>query len=103
MRKLTSGEFEFIKKLIESCEEHELLLPQLKQISVDGMNDGGMGSLLFCSLDSQRSIGREIARQDFFDEDGVSVSAVLSVDNYGNLYELDVWKADFSKLIGFPK
>ncbi|MBB1627414.1 hypothetical protein A9974_19460 [Achromobacter sp. UMC71] len=89
--------------MIECCAEYKFLLPQLNQANVEEMSDGGMGSLLFCSLDSDRSIGREVARKYFLDEDGIAVSVVLNIDNYGNLYELDVWKADFSELISFPR
>jgi hypothetical protein len=32
----------------------------------------------------------------FKDIDGTPVSAALNVDQQGNLYELDIWKVDFS-------
>jgi len=73
MRKLTLVESRFIKKMIENCSEYESLLLQLNQANVEEMNDGGMGSLLFCSTNGQRSIGCEVAARDFIDEDGVFV------------------------------
>ncbi|WP_420885213.1 DUF6984 family protein, partial [Candidatus Symbiothrix dinenymphae] len=36
------------------------------------------------------------------DEDGVDVIASLNIDDTGDLYELDIWKTDFSPLIKLP-
>ncbi|MGE8453895.1 MAG: DUF6984 family protein [Pseudomonadales bacterium] len=62
-----------------------------------------MGSLLFLSGNADRTLGKEMARAEFKDEDGVWIMTVLGLDNFGDLYELDVWKVDFSKLKRFPQ
>ena len=75
-------------------------------ILVRSMDDGGMGSLyLFPNgeLNTDRIFGDEVSDFQFTDEDGVEVIASLNVDDKGNLFELDVWKTDFSKLISIPK
>ncbi|MGT2430711.1 DUF6984 family protein [Cupriavidus basilensis] len=47
-------------------------------------------------------MGSDLASVEFFDEDGVAVIVTLSLDNYGDLYELDIWKTDFSPLRRLP-
>ena len=46
--------------------------------------------------------GGEIAEAAFQDADGVPVSITLNVDKFGDLFEMDVFKADFSPLIRYP-
>jgi hypothetical protein len=61
------------------------------------MNDGGMGSLRFVGS-ADRRFGKCIGEAEFDDLDGVPVSVALNVDQYGQLFELDLWKVDFSPL-----
>ena len=98
--------------------EEEILLEELvhrsiKVISPDWKNgllvasleDGGMGSLaLFpCdTLNKVRHFGSQVSECQFRDTDGVSVVASLYLDEDDKLYELDMWKVDFSKLIKIP-
>jgi hypothetical protein len=63
------------------------------------MSDGGMGSLYFVSGDEEpknRKFGRRIGEMQFEDTDGIPILVSLNIDEDGNLYELDIWKADFS-------
>ncbi|MNL27470.1 hypothetical protein D3C87_1490620 [compost metagenome] len=62
-----------------------------------------MGGLRFVSGKGDRRLGRDLAKITFLDEDGIEVSATVSLDNYGELYELDIWKTDFSPLKGLPR
>lgn len=69
------------------------------------MDDGGMGSLcLFPNGEvvEGRVFGQRVSDYQFTDLDGVVVIASLNLDNKGNLFELDIWKTDFSKLIAIP-
>ena len=43
--------------------------------------------------------GGEVSRLQFRDKDGVLVSASLNVDQNGALFEVDIWKVDFSPVI----
>jgi hypothetical protein len=64
---------------------------------VEEMNDGGMGSLRFVGR-ADRRFGRCIGEAKFDDADGVPVSVALNADQRGELFELDLWKVDFSPL-----
>lgn len=102
MRKLRAAEIGFLKKMIEySGCERKISWP-LEDLLVEEMDDGDMGSLSFVSEKSCRALGEDIAKTEFFDKDGILVLVTLSLDNYGDLFEMDVWKTDFSRLIAFP-
>lgn len=98
MRYLSSNEIEFIEEMLKGIPEGERIISSLSNCIVTEMNDGGMGGLKFESLKKERSLGRDISKAEFSDEDGVTVIVTLSSDNYGDIYELDLWKVDFSPL-----
>ena len=69
------------------------------------MDDGEMGSLyLFPQGDviEGRVLGEQVSDFQFTDLDGIEVIASLNLDNAGNLFELDIWKTDFGKLLKLP-
>ena len=69
------------------------------------MDDGEMGSLyLFLQgkINESRKLGRQISEFQFTDIDGVEVIASLDVDVDGVLFELDIWKTNFEKLVKLP-
>jgi hypothetical protein len=68
------------------------------------MDDGGMGSLHFVisTNEATRCRDHDIVTGTFKDLDGVDVFATLDVDKDGGLYELDVWKVDFTRLLSWP-
>ena len=82
---------------LPNWEEHLLVCP---------MSDGGMGSLhLFpegIDLEAKRQFGQQVSECHFKDKDGVEIIASLNVDVDGNLFELDIWKTDYSPLIDIP-
>ena len=102
-RKPTKAEKELIGFLIKKSAKG-YLYNSLDTILVRSMNDGEMGSLLIINKNDEpnRIFGEQISEGYFKDEDGVNVIISLNVDNKENLYELDVWKTDFSPLIKFP-
>ena len=72
---------------------------------VSPMHDGGMGSLLLVpqrERRTERRFGKQVSEWQFHDQDGVTVIASLYVDTDGCLFELDMWKTDYSRLIRFP-
>jgi hypothetical protein len=81
-------------------KELPMLLPNCQ---VQEMADGGMGSLRFVCERSDRRFGSSIAEAEFVDDDGVLVRIVVNVDERGELFELDIWKSDFSSLKRFPR
>jgi len=68
----------------------------VQNIKVSEMNDGGMGSLAIGEDYDDRMFGREVAEYEFKDIDGVNISATLNLDTNNQLYEIDVWKVNFS-------
>lgn len=72
------------------------------EIGMEPMEDGGMGSHRFTGVGEEGRVGRTVAECEFTDEDGVTVSAALNVDQRGRLLELDIWKTDFSPLMRWP-
>jgi len=75
----------------------------LSSLQVEPMSDGGMGSLRIGGSDAGRQFGESIAEAKFADIDGVLVSAVLTVDSEGYLFEVDIWRVDFNPLLRWPK
>ncbi len=55
-----------------------------------------MGSIRFESSKLGRKYGGDIAHVELKDEDDVPVIISLIIDQYDQLYDLDVWKVDFS-------
>ena len=72
---------------------------------VHPMDDEGMGSLYLFpqgNLVEGRMFGKQVSDFQFADLDEVEVIASLNLDNNGNLFELDIWKTDFGRLLKLP-
>jgi hypothetical protein len=104
LRDLRGDELVVVKKMLAGTAFEETLVHRLSTAKVQDMSDGGMGSIKFYigRPRSELEYGEEIAEAAFQDADGVPVSLSLSIDKVGNLFELDVWKVDFSPLIRYP-
>ena len=102
-RELTSKEQKLLAFLIKKSNVTFSSNWENKML-VTPMNDGGMGSLkLFIDDNNEnRLYGRTIAEYQYKDIDGVDVIVSLNLDKNNNLYELDIWKVDFSKLLSLP-
>ncbi|MCO5937304.1 hypothetical protein NAF17_17285 [Mucilaginibacter sp. RB4R14] len=82
----------------------DYLVKKLPHLFVEEMNDGGMGSLrfIYSSTEAVR-MKDEIARIDSLrDLDGIPLSITVNLGTDDNLYELDIFKGDFSPLQQFP-
>jgi len=106
LRNPSPAELMLLRFLINEADLLESFGQLLESLEVADMEDGGMGSLrLFPkrlgALDSR--FGKCASACQFTDEDGVDVIASLNLDQLGNLYELDIWKTDFGKLIRIPE
>jgi hypothetical protein len=102
-RKLTPQEENLLELLVQKSNSD--FTDWKNEISVAEMNDGEMGSLkLFPKgiSDSNRIFGKQVSEVAFHDSDGVMVIASLNIDSAGELFELDIWKTNFGKLIKFP-
>lgn len=93
----------FEKPLILFLLGRANIVIELDRIEVMPMNDGGMGSLKFCTSHGEnRRFGKVVSECKFWDADDKEVSAALNLDQDGKLFELDVFKSDFSPLLRWP-
>ena len=100
-RHLRSNETALIVSMLMSKREEQSLREELATSLVVEMNDGGMGSLRFVGP-PDRKFGEQLAEAEFQDDDGVKVSITINTDQHGSLFEMDVWKVDFTPLIRLP-
>ncbi|PWK02250.1 hypothetical protein BC749_101313 [Flavobacterium araucananum] len=105
MRKLSQDEARLLELLVKKSSV--VISDNLEEdLDVETMNDDGMGSLKLFPKDissENRVFGKQIAECIFLDADGINVIASLNVDDKGKLFELDIWKTDFSPLIKIPE
>lgn len=104
MRLLTKPEQDLITYLLADDPQWVHLVNKLPRLMVEEMQDGGMGSLRFLSDARDKVImQKEIARIDSLkDIDGVYLSITINLGTDNELFELDIFKADFSPLKKFP-
>lgn len=102
-RRLRADEKALVIKMVRGQPAENALLYSIQDIKVIEMNDGGMGSLKFVQNSSEKPrFGCQIREATFADMDGVPVSATINLDQNGQLYELDFFKADNSPLMKIP-
>ena len=107
-RNFTSEEKGLISFLMRAVRKDEGYITKFfSETQCFNLNDGGMGSLRFMPIDNTlasdtRKFGHVMSSCNFNDEDGVLVSVALYADSFGNPFELDVWKVDFSPLVRIP-
>ena len=104
-RDLTEQERAVLVALLQGKPETVRFIETLDDMVVEEMKDGGMGSRLLLPKGLEggnRSFGHQLVLGEFADRDGVPVSVAVNVDSEGRLYELDVWKADFTRLVAWP-
>lgn len=74
----------------------------IQSLKVEPLDDGEMGSIRFATASDSSLFGENVAEATFKDIDGVEVSAALYLDQDGKIFELDIFKSDFSKLEKWP-
>jgi hypothetical protein len=104
IRKPTKDEMGLLKLLVKNAS---IKIPNNwnKNLLVQNMNDGQMGSLyLFPNgeVTLNRTFNKCISQYSFKDQDDVEVIVSLNIDEKEQLMELDVWKVNFDKLLSFP-
>ena len=105
VRLLRELEKALVEQLLQRAGQKVIRPPSLDCLEVQEMSDGGMGSLYFVAPTksrAERRFGGRVAELQFADTDGVPVLASLNVDKDGDLFELDIWKTDFSPVIKIP-
>jgi hypothetical protein len=84
-----------------SDKKHEHLLNGVGGLWVTELADGNMGSLRFVSLRNERQAVC-LEKAEFRDTDGSNINVAINADQTGALYEIDIWKYDFTPVIEFP-
>jgi hypothetical protein len=107
LRPLRAEEREVVAALvaIAPIEQHLASAEHLDVARVRDALDGGMGSILFQSPvgeDGRKSDG-VVSQLWYVDADGVGVWLALILDVRGDLYEVDMWKVDWSPLVRYPR
>jgi hypothetical protein len=105
IRSLTCSEERLLDELLKRSNL-KMPINWKKEIKATPLSDGGMGSLLLLPKArnyNERMFGAQVSQIEFNDEDGILVSASLNVDKEGALFELDIWKTDFSPLKRIPE
>lgn len=98
MRRLLDHEIPLTQHLLSAGGR----LERAEQLLVEPLADGGMGSLRIEGSSVDRKLGRKVAEVHFSDADGTPVIAALNVDADDQLFEIDIWKVDFSALQRWP-
>jgi hypothetical protein len=102
-RPLRSAEHALLEVMLRTRNSTSVLLQELDGLLVQDMNDGGMGSLrVWRGSDEQQRFGSVAAEAQFNDADGMLVLASINLDSMGRLFELDLFKGDFSPLKQIP-
>ena len=98
MRSLKKEELPLVRFMIQKAG----IDVDVQNLKVESMDDGGMGSLHFFTETKEPKFGESVAEYEFKDEDGIPVFVTLMIDQNGNIFELDMFKGDFSPLIKWP-
>ncbi|MGG5904831.1 DUF6984 family protein [Sphingobacterium daejeonense] len=99
-RNLNNNEVLFVEGLLKETVEWEKYIQQLKTAKVIDLN------VKYClrfllqeyNYNDIGTFGSNMLQKQVMDIDNVPVLISLDLDRNGNLYELDVWKADFSDI-----
>lgn len=92
MRSPTKSEVDILDKLLVKANISTLAV----SLKVETMRDSGMGSLRIGNQLEGRVFGGTVSELNIKDSDGVEVLASLNVDQNGELFELDIFKVDWS-------
>jgi hypothetical protein len=104
-RKLSQEEESLIELLIKNALV-TIPINWKSNLLAKSMDDGRMGSLLLFPNgveNSGRKFGSCVSEYQFTDKDGIEVIVSLNLDEKGDLFELDIWKTNFSPLIKIPE
>jgi hypothetical protein len=122
IRSLTDIEKKLLLAMpVAECKYRQMIENLIDKFAVEEMEDGGMGSLAFNPIGNNytcengvsiqnkytgenrkiyfdnRMFSKIISEIETNDSDGIPVSIALYVDNFDDIYELDVWKVNFDR------
>jgi hypothetical protein len=96
--------------LVQECAVIDVLLrsagvtQRYESRLVLDVDDGDMRGIVFVSgAGTRRYYAGALATAAYQDSDGELVSVALNVDQYGDVYEIDVWKSSLRPLLRYPQ
>jgi hypothetical protein len=102
MRPLRQEESDILHALLQFVPA-DAQPPVDDDLRVVDLLDGGMGSIRFTDgQSSNQKMGRELVTAHCVDADEIPVILSINLDEAGRLFEIDIWKVDFSPLIRYP-
>ena len=97
LRPIKSEERALIGHLLSLLKSgHQYHIPE----EVETLGDPASGGL---QLTSRGEHTTDLVEADYKDADGRDVVITLSTNQYNELYDLDIWKTDFSALRRYPE
>jgi hypothetical protein len=96
-RRIRDDEKALLASLLSNLKNFSLVEERIAGVMVNDPTDGGMGSVKFHTSDA-RTLGLTLVEAEYLDADGVLVLIAVNADDRGDLYEVDFWKTDFSRL-----
>ncbi|MEO6832221.1 MAG: hypothetical protein ABI378_07475 [Chitinophagaceae bacterium] len=97
LRPIKPEERALIERLLSFVKDgNRYKIPQ----EVENLGEPGSGSL---QLSAKGEHANDLVEADYKDADGRDVLITLSTNQFGELYDLDLWKSDFSSLQLYPK
>jgi hypothetical protein len=96
MRQITDDEHKLLFYLIGQSGSEKQIPDKVLSMK------GGTGSISF-DMNGSGCRTTQLIAGTFNDQDGVLVDFELTCDQHGNLFELDMWKVDFSQLKRLPE
>src|SRR5436190_3582536 len=103
-RFLRQDEKDLVRQLVETTRRGNEVLASLDSIKAYDLSDGDMRSVKTMPQDdreTRRAV--PIASANYVDSDNVAISVQINCDETGRLFEIDIWKTDFSTIIRYPK
>jgi hypothetical protein len=101
IRKPTKKELALLEFLVE-MSSIPIEKDWQENLLVKSMDDGGMGSLLLFPkgiIKYDRKFGYQASEKKIKDSDGIELIASLYLDQKGKIFELDIWKVNFSETL----
>ena len=105
LRKPTQAELNLIRYLVDKAALARISSEWPQTLLVSSMTDGNMGSLLLFpdgKVTNNRNFGQCVSEYQFIDVDNINALASLNIDQNEQLFELDIWKTNFTPLVSLP-
>lgn len=97
IRNLKPIEINLIRDLTQG-KIQDIILYKLNDRLVNDLINDGLSIEFFVNKKDHKKIKQEISAV-FYDDDGVPITVDISIDYLGDLYDMDIWKADGTLIV----